>query len=182
MEHWNDHCIYTLGYVNLSGTTFYLVQVKSSMMVPSIPPRDENFSPTTERLIVLRWLELLHSSLPSHVSNVFAQDLQTKSLKDLQPRINEQIDDLIYQVHNKNDDTCADLSYARFSNSRKFNNPSRNSYGGYQKNNKENRNLFNRYDNRSTSYSQGSLFNPLNPGHFELNLLYPWLRKYYEIY
>ena len=25
-------------------------------------------------------------------------------------------------------------------------------------------------------------FNPLNPGHFELNLLYPWLRKYYDIY
>ena len=24
--------------------------------------------------------------------------------------------------------------------------------------------------------------NPLNPGHFEHNLLYPWLRKYYDIY
>ena len=61
----------------------------------AIPSADETFSPTTESLIVLRWLEMLHPSLPSHVSNVFAHDLQTKSLKDLQPRISEQVDDLL---------------------------------------------------------------------------------------
>ena len=65
------------------------------------PTTDEVLSATTERLIALRWLESLRPSLPNHVSNVFALDLQTKSLKDLQPRINEQINDLLFQVHNK---------------------------------------------------------------------------------
>ena len=47
-----------------------------------IPTSDEVLSATTERLIVLRWLEVLHPALPSHVANMFSQDLQTKSLKD----------------------------------------------------------------------------------------------------
>ena len=81
----------------------------------SVPTKDEVISPTTERLVVLRWLEILHPALPGHVANVFAQDLQTKSLKDLQPRINEQIEDLLFQVHNKSDDPNVDLSYAKFS-------------------------------------------------------------------
>ena len=66
-----------------------------------IPTKNEILSPTTERLNVLRWLEVLHPQLPAHVSNVFSQDLQTKSLKDLQPRICEQIDDLLRQVEDK---------------------------------------------------------------------------------
>ena len=41
-----------------------------------IPTSDEKLSPTTERLTVLRWLEILHPGLPSHVSQVFAHDLQ----------------------------------------------------------------------------------------------------------
>ena len=63
-----------------------------------VPTTDESLSPTTERLVVLRWLEALHPALPNHVTNVFAQDLQTKSLKDLQPRITEQLDDLLRQI------------------------------------------------------------------------------------
>ena len=50
-----------------------------------IPVAGEALSPTTERLIVLRWLQILHPALPNQVANVFAHDLQTKSLKDLQP-------------------------------------------------------------------------------------------------
>ncbi len=81
-----------------------------------IPTANENLSPTTERLNVLRWLEILHPSLPSHVSNVFSQDLQTKSLKDLQPRICEQIDDLLRQVAEKCDNESLSASYSRFTN------------------------------------------------------------------
>ena len=80
----------------------------------AVPSRDEVLSPTTERLIVLRWLEILHPCLPSHVAHVFAQDLQTKSLKDLQPRINEQIEDLLIQAQNKSEEV--NISYAKVSN------------------------------------------------------------------
>ena len=114
----------------------------------AVPNNDEVFSATTESLIVLRWLEILHPGLPNHISNVFAQDLQTKSLKDLQPRINEQIEDLLFRVHNNSDDSSVDLSYTRFSgNNRQFNNP-RNSY---TKNNHESRySSYKYYENRNS--------------------------------
>ena len=80
-----------------------------------VPTADEKLSPTTERMIVLRWLQILHPSLPGHVANVFAHDLQTKSLKDLQPRIAEQINDLLSQIDHKE---CVDVSFSRIGNKR----------------------------------------------------------------
>ena len=83
-----------------------------------VPSTNETLSPTTERLNVLRWLEVLNPNLPKHVANTFAQDLQTKSLKDLQPRICEQIDDLLRQVADKEDaDDNVSASYSRFKKS-----------------------------------------------------------------
>ena len=78
-----------------------------------VPSTNEKFSPTTERLIVLRWLEILHPALPNHICNVFAHDLQTNSIKDLQPRIVKQIDDLLHQVENKSSEI--DSQFARLS-------------------------------------------------------------------
>ena len=43
---------------------------------------------------------LLHPMLPNHISNVFACTLQEKSFKYLQPKICEQIEDLLGQVEN----------------------------------------------------------------------------------
>ena len=80
-----------------------------------IPTKSETLSPTTERLVVLRWLEVLHPQLPHHVSNVFSQDLQSKSLKDLQPRICEQIDDLLRQVEDRAENDNLSASYSKFS-------------------------------------------------------------------
>ena len=83
-----------------------------------VPSTNETLSPTTERLNVLRWLEVLNPNLPKHVANIFAQDLQTKSLKDLQPRICEQIDDLLRQVADKEDaEENVSASYSRFKKS-----------------------------------------------------------------
>ena len=48
---------------------------------------NEVMSPTTYRLIVLRWMELIHPDLPALVIRTFAHDLETRSLKDLQPQI-----------------------------------------------------------------------------------------------
>lgn len=51
------------------------------------PTTNEELSPTLERVIVLRWLELLHPNLPAMVMKNFSYDLTCMTLKDLQPRI-----------------------------------------------------------------------------------------------
>ena len=48
---------------------------------------NEEMSPTTERLAVYLWLNLIDERLPSYVARVFAHDLQSRSLKDIQPQI-----------------------------------------------------------------------------------------------
>ena len=84
-----------------------------------VPTTNETFSPTVERLIVLRWLELLHPALPDHVAKVFSHELRSKSLKDLYPQIVEQVDDLIRQVDNAgHKDTEASLLYTKFASRR----------------------------------------------------------------
>ena len=96
-----------------------------------VPTTDESLTPTIERLIVLRWLEILHPMLPHHVANIFAHDLQMTSLKDLQPRICDQIDDLLRHVENKpNNDVDAQFTRMSFGNR----NPSTyRSYPSYNK-------------------------------------------------
>lgn len=42
-------------------------------------------SPPTERLAVYLWLSLIDQRLPAYVARVFAHDLQSKTLKDIQP-------------------------------------------------------------------------------------------------
>ncbi len=98
-----------------------------------IPTSNEHLSPTTERLNVLRWLEVLHPSLPNHVSNVFSQDLQTKSLKDLQPRICEQIDDLLRNIEDKGHDENLSASYSRFNSSNHHKRRKQFSHDNYKK-------------------------------------------------
>ena len=55
----------------------------------------------------------LHPALPWHVSQVFAQDLQNTSLKDLHAQIGDQIDDLLFQVESK--DNQLEAQYSRMS-------------------------------------------------------------------
>ena len=66
-----------------------------------------------ERLIVLRWFEVLHAGLPSNGYNVFEDDLQTKSLKGLQPRTVYQVEDFVSQIKNKSSEI--DTRFTRFS-------------------------------------------------------------------
>ena len=59
---------------------------------------DEVISPTVERLAVLRWMELIHPSLPSLVARTFAYDLQRMTLKDLQPQIVDALDGFLSEL------------------------------------------------------------------------------------
>ena len=79
-----------------------------------VPTSNEKMSATTERLVVLRWLELLHPKLPDHVGKIFSSDLRTKSLKDLQPQIMDQIEDLLRDVDKSSDENEASLLYTNF--------------------------------------------------------------------
>ena len=59
---------------------------------------DEEMTPTVERLAVYLWLTLIDHRLPAYVSRVYAHDLQTKSCKDLQPQICENMDSLLSEM------------------------------------------------------------------------------------
>lgn len=62
------------------------------------PATDEVISPSTERLVVYMWLKLMDERLPELVTRVFATELQTKSLKDIQPQISTSIESLLAQL------------------------------------------------------------------------------------
>ena len=64
----------------------------------TIPQKDEDVSPTVERLAVLRWLELIDPRLPMLVARTFATDLQSRTLKDIQPQIANAMSSLLDQL------------------------------------------------------------------------------------
>lgn len=66
-----------------------------------VVPVDEDMSPTVERLAVLRWMELLHPSLPTLVQRTFAYDLQRMTLKDIQPQIVDALDGFLEELRNE---------------------------------------------------------------------------------
>ena len=68
---------------------------------------DEEMSPTTERLAVYLWLTSIDKRLPSRI---YAHDLQSKTLKDLQPQIAEAMDSLLTEINTQED---VRIQYAR---------------------------------------------------------------------
>ena len=64
---------------------------------------DEVMSPTTERLAVYLWLTLIDERLPSYVARVYAHDLTTKSLKDIQPFLSRSMDSLLAELSAQNE-------------------------------------------------------------------------------
>ena len=65
------------------------------------PTHDEDISPTVERLAVLRWMELIHPSLPVLVQRTFAFDLQRMTLKDIQPQIVDALDGFLEEIRSE---------------------------------------------------------------------------------
>ena len=64
----------------------------------AIPSKDEELSPTLERLLVLLWLDKLHPELPDLVVKTFSYDLASMTLKDLQPRISQALPSLLAEL------------------------------------------------------------------------------------
>ena len=76
---------------------------------------DEAMSPTTERLAVYLWLTSIDSRLPMYVSRVYAHDLMTKSLKDLQPQICQNLDSLLMELSTQEE---IKINYSRLRNNK----------------------------------------------------------------
>ena len=76
---------------------------------------DEIMSPTTERLAVYLWLTLIDSRLPAYVARVYAHDLTSKSLKDLQPQICQNMESLLMELATQED---IKINYSRSRNNR----------------------------------------------------------------
>ena len=62
---------------------------------------DEMMSPTTERLAVCLWLISMDTRLPMYVSRVYAHDLMTMTIKDLQPQVCLNMDSLLMELSNQ---------------------------------------------------------------------------------
>ena len=83
---------------------------------------NEEMSPTVERLAVFLWLKLIDKRLPLYVSRVYSHDLQTKSVKDLQPEICENLDSLLLEISAQED---IKLAYSNTSYSKRSSNTRR---------------------------------------------------------
>ena len=81
------------------------------------PTMDETISPTTERLAVLMWLTMKDKRLPTYIARIYAHDLQSTTLKDIQPRIAENMDSLIEDL-NASEDIKVHYSRSRYPGSR----------------------------------------------------------------
>lgn len=81
------------------------------------PVKDEDMSPTAERLIIMRWLDLMHPRLYLLVCRTFAYDLTRMCLTDLQPQIVDSLDSLLEELRNEDAHTSAAYSSG---NSRRY--------------------------------------------------------------
>ena len=77
-----------------------------------IATSDKEMSPTTERLAVYLWLTLIDERLPAYVSHVYAHDLQSQTLKDIQPQLAVAMDQLLLELNAQED---IDVNYSRAS-------------------------------------------------------------------
>jgi len=79
-----------------------LITISSGIEHDGLKPTvDEVLSPTAERLAVYHWLTLIDQRLPAYVARTYAQDLQSRSLKDIQPRISENMDAILVDINSQ---------------------------------------------------------------------------------
>ena len=76
---------------------------------------DEELSATGERLIVYMWLDLIDPRLPAYIGRVYAHDLQTKSLKDIQPQISLAMDSLLAELNSQEE---SQINYSKSASQR----------------------------------------------------------------
>ena len=81
---------------------------------------DEEMSPTVERLAVYIWLTLIDVRLPAYISRVYAHDLSSRTLKDIQPQICESMDSILADMAAQDD---ININYSRSSSGQRDRRP-----------------------------------------------------------
>ena len=113
-----------------------LLTVASNLEYDGEPvDEDEAISPTTERLVVYLWLYLIDRRLPMYVGRVYAHELQTKTLKDIQPILSQSMNELLAELNAHED---INVQYSKtYDRKGAYNNPkfdrSSNNYTGGDK-------------------------------------------------
>ena len=64
---------------------------------------NEEMSPTVERLAVFLWLHFIDPRLPEYISRVYAKDLQSHTIKDLQPQISMNMQSILDDLNTQED-------------------------------------------------------------------------------
>ena len=70
--------------------------------------RDKEMSPTLENMVILTWLRLIHSDLPSLVKQRYGTELRSRSLASIKSEISQALDSLLEEIH-----TAADTKILR---------------------------------------------------------------------
>ena len=81
------------------------------------PTEDESLAPTTERLAVYLWMTIINKRLPAYISREYSHNLQTMTLKDIQPRIAENIQSILETI-NTSEDIQIQYALSGYSNRR----------------------------------------------------------------
>ncbi len=75
------------------------------------PTQNEEMSPLAERMAVYLWLQLIDQRLIPHTAKVYSHELQSMTLKDLQPRLSENMDTILQDM-NTQEDVRVQYSYS----------------------------------------------------------------------
>ena len=93
-----------------------LITVESGIIHDgAVATADEVLSPMSERLAVYIWMNLIDERLPDFVARQYAHDLQTKSVKEIQPMIVDNMESLLAGI---NSEENAQISYSNASRSK----------------------------------------------------------------
>ena len=78
---------------------------------------DEELTPTTENLVVLTWLKLIHPSLPRLVKQRYGTELRSRTLASIKPEISQALNSLLEEIRASDDAkilrTAVSTSYRR---------------------------------------------------------------------
>ena len=78
--------------------------IKDGLNHHGIPlDEDEGMSPSLENIVVRRWLQLVHLSLPRLVKQRYGTELRSRTLASIKPEISQALDSLLDEVHTSAD-------------------------------------------------------------------------------
>ena len=79
---------------------------------------DEELTPSLENIIVMTWLRLLHTDLPTLVKQRYGTELRSQTLASLKPEISQALDSLLDEIHSSNEAKVLRTAFRRSSQQR----------------------------------------------------------------